>query len=338
MFELNADTAVAYFRDRGIVPKGTEATATPLGDVISNRVIQVTWDDDCLVAKQPLANFRIKYDRPITVQRVHNEVAAIRAWSDVIRDVNLPADVPDVRFEDQNNHIIALSCIPSAENWRAELLEEGRVDEDVVNTAGHLLGAVHDTTHGDASLADQFEMNRTEVHDICRMDVHHDTVAAEYPELADHVKATAESILKQRDTLVHGDFCPKNILVDRLDGTRLWVIDMEFAHWGAPAFDVAYMLNYLLLKAVALAGLRERLLASVTQFWEHYDRAFAASDEATVMAELPIRMLARVDGRSRVGWVDVAEAETVRRAARRIVAEANTVHEAVELVRETTGD
>ena len=36
--------------------------------------------------------------------------------------------------------------------------------------------------------------------------------------------------------LVHGDYSPKNVLV----GDGLWVIDFEVAHFGDPAFDLAF--------------------------------------------------------------------------------------------------
>ena len=70
--------------------------------------------------------------------------------------------------------------------------------------------------------------------------------------------------------LVHGDFSPKNILVGPAGPV---ILDAECAWYGDPAFDLAFVLNHLLLKgawrpamARALCGgvrrARERLLAA----------------------------------------------------------------------------
>lgn len=335
MFELDVETAAAYFEERGVVPPGSATTVEPLGDVVSNRVVRVAWDDDCLVAKQPLANFAIGYDRPIRVERVHNEAAAMRAWAGVVEDLALPAAVPEVRFEDPEAHVVGFACVPdAATNWRAELLARRRVDRRVADVAGRLLGSVHAATLDDPALAERFRMSRAERRELCRLDVHHETVAERHPDVAGHVEAAADRVLGPGRALVHGDYCPKNVLVDRRRGTRLWIIDAEFAYWGPPAFDVAYMLNYLLLTAVALPDRRPALLDSARGFWLGYCESYGRGDETAVVAELPVRLLARVDGLSPVDWVDEDGAVTVRTAAKRIIADAATVPGAIGIVRD----
>ena len=61
------------------------------------------------------------------------------------------------------------------------------------------------------------------------------------------LRAEAERLVTCRSVLVHGDFSPKNLLVS---GDRLVIIDCEVAWYGDPAFDLAFLLNHLCLKAL----------------------------------------------------------------------------------------
>ena len=66
----------------------------------------------------------------------------------------------------------------------------------------------------------------------------------------------------------HGDYSPKNVLVGD-DG--LWVIDWEIVHRGDPAFDVAFLLNHLLLKTIHRPQAREGYEACGRAFLDAYD-------------------------------------------------------------------
>jgi aminoglycoside phosphotransferase (APT) family kinase protein len=60
------------------------------------------------------------------------------------------------------------------------------------------------------------------------------------------VAATAQGLLDtvDRACLVHSDFNPKNLLIDRSDGTVTGLLDWEFAHAGMPAADVGNLLRF----------------------------------------------------------------------------------------------
>ena len=70
-----------------------------------------------------------------------------------------------------------------------------------------------------------------------------------HPDLAPTLAALVERTAAGRIALVHGDVSPKNILVGP-DGPVL--LDAECAWYGDPAFDIAFCLNHLLLKAVLM--------------------------------------------------------------------------------------
>src|SRR5260370_576343 len=68
-----------------------------------------------------------------------------------------------------------------------------------------------------------------------------------HPELDAVVGPYVDQMLATHRCLVHGDYSPKNVL---LGDDGLWVLDFEVGHLGDPVFDVAFLLNHLLLKAI----------------------------------------------------------------------------------------
>src|SRR5438874_1502132 len=60
------------------------------------------------------------------------------------------------------------------------------------------------------------------------------------------LRAGAAEMTRDRVTLVHGDFSPKNLLVHP---GGVMALDFEVVHWGNPDFDTAFLLTHLTLKA-----------------------------------------------------------------------------------------
>ena len=147
--------------------------------------------------------------------------------------------------------------------------------------------------------------------------------ARAHPDIARRLEALAATTRATRRVLVHGDFSPKNLLAGP-EGPM--IVDAECAWFGEPAFDLAFVLNHLMLKrlwrpafagayASAFDALRAAYLAHVT--WE----PVGALDERAA-ALLPGLMLARIDGKSPVEYLtDKQDRACVRAFAReRLVA------------------
>ncbi|MGH3509137.1 MAG: phosphotransferase [Nocardioidaceae bacterium] len=61
-------------------------------------------------------------------------------------------------------------------------------------------------------------------------------------EVADHAREQLNRV--ERISLVHSDFNPKNLLVDRRTGEVTGVLDWEFAHAGCPVSDLGNLLRF----------------------------------------------------------------------------------------------
>jgi hypothetical protein len=104
------------------------------------------------------------------------------------------------------------------------------------------------------------------------------------------------------------------------------------AHWGDPAFDLAFCLNHFLLKAVNQAPAGDQFLDLARAFWTAYAPALALEPAATLLPRTLLLlgglMLARIDGKSPVEYItDPAMQDRVRRASRMILAARPTVLE-----------
>ena len=352
---LRPETAISYLERRGVFdPSEKDAvSANALGGGVSNRVIRVDGRSRCLVLKQPLGNLAVAEDWPADVSRVHNEAAAARAYAAVAREANgserrdqegWSVSVPEIVFEDERHHVVAMECAPDgAMSWKSELLD-GSVDVEVARALGRFLGVAHRSAAGDADLEDRFGNVRP--FEQLRIEPYHRTTAARHPDLADAILAETERVLGVRETLVHGDYSPKNVLVDRGgmesgdadDPTpTLWLLDFEVAHWGDPAFDTGFMLNHLFIKSVHNRAQTNEYLDAARAFWRAYDEAVGWDTECETVRELAVLMLARVDGKSPVEYIDEPTGEVLREIARRaLTSEIATIGEYASLTREVS--
>jgi 5-methylthioribose kinase len=299
---------VSFLVDRGLVPAGVETDVTALGGGVSNAVYRVDWPGDAVVVKQPYPNLDVADDWPADVGRVHNEAAAARVYADVAEGLaGTRVRVPAVRDESEADHVVVVDAAPAGTpTWKSRLLD-GEVDVDVAATLGAFLAATHERTAGDDAVRAAF--GNYEPFEQLRLEPYHETVARRHPDVADAVRAEADRVRGVRTALVHGDYSPKNVLVD---GDDRWLLDFEVAHWGDPAFDVAFVCNHLLIKAVYLAeegptggDVNRECLAAARALRDAYHDGTRTRDgfRADVAAELGVLLLARVDGKSPVEYV-----------------------------------
>jgi aminoglycoside phosphotransferase (APT) family kinase protein len=189
--------------------------------------------------------------------------------------------------------------------WKAELLA-GRVDIDAAAEVGRRLAAIHSRTAHDDTIARRFATG--DIFHAIRLEPYLEATARRHPEVADRLFALSRRTLATKCALVHGDVSPKNILL----GPRGPVfLDAECAWYGDPAFDIAFCLNHLLLKCLAARAAAPRLLAAFDTLSESYFAGVDWEPRADIVARagelLPALFLARVDGKSPVEYVTLAE-------------------------------
>lgn len=323
---LTAGTLAAYLVRRGLADQGAEIGARELGGGVSNVVLAATARDGRIVVKQALARLRVRDEWLADRTRALREADALRIAGRLV-----PGSVPAVLDVDPEACAIAIERAPEGwRNWKDDLLA-GHADPATATRLGELLAAWHVGTAGDPEVAR--ELADGGAFEQLRVDPYYRTASTRRPELAAAFSAVIARMAETRTCLVHGDYSPKNVLV----GDGVWVLDFEVAHYGDSAFDVAFMLNHLLLKRIHVPTAGAALERCAHDFMAAYRAGLPASlqpDEAHVVAHLGCLMVSRVDGKSPAEYLDDA-GRTVARAtgSRLLVAPVDTVAEAIERVR-----
>ena len=289
--ELSVASAAQYLNSRGIDPTAVRE----LGGGVSNAVILAnTAAHGPIVLKQSLGKLRVEQDWFSDRERIHRECDAIRMLGPL-----LPAGaVPEIVFEDRDNCIYAMTAAPSAARpWKSIVMQERAADPRTVAHAAALLGRMIGVTRGSTDFAERFA-DRT-VFDQLRLDPYYLSTAARHPDLRAFFDELIAETLERQYSLVHGDWSPKNLLVSPSGVTA---IDFEVVHYGDPAFDIAFLINHLLLKSLLLE--RPVIGAAAADFFRAMQTSIAEPwlDRA-VLRHLGALMLARVDGKSPAEYI-----------------------------------
>ena len=241
---LDDATAVRAFCREHLGADPGDAGVAFLTGGVSSIVARVDLGGRCLVVKQALPELKVTAHWASRTERALIEAAAAETL-----DTLVPGSVPKVRVVVSGQHAFAMDCAPAtAETWKARLM---RGDTRVADAerAGTLLGRIHARSAADPSLARTYA-DRS-FFDELRVDPYLRYAAAAHLDLTPVIGELVAALEAPGTCLVHGDFSPKNLLVHEDDG--LLLIDHEVAHWGVPAFDIAFVLTHLCLKAVRFA-------------------------------------------------------------------------------------
>jgi 5-methylthioribose kinase len=306
LLELSTDTAKEYVAERlGVEPSAVEAWELAGG--VSNVVMRVRVAGRAdLVLKQSLGQLRTKEVWLCERERIFSEQAALELLAGVAKEGALPR----ILFADPGNYLIAMSAAEEgAPTWKEELLA-GRVDLGLCRQAAELQGAFWKAGPGgeifrDLSLFEQL-----------RLDPYYRFTAGRHGDLERYFLAAVEQARERRVGLTHGDWSPKNFLVE--SGGRLFSIDYEVMHYGDPSFDVAFLLNHFLLKGWRAPQWRGLYAGGALAYWEALPKAWEWLEEGTIR-HLGCLQLARVDGKSPVEYLSPLQQVQVRRFARDII-------------------
>lgn len=300
---LDETTVVPYAIAKGIVPDGPYV-ATFLSGGVSNAVFLIEGQQERVVVKQALSRLRVADEWLADPARAQAEAAAIGVLHDLSPDA-----VPELLDDDPEHNALTISAAPAHwQNWKEQLLD-GVVDPGIANRLGRLLSLWHGATDR-APLPKQLE--GPSLFEQLRLSPYFGTAGARRPELRSALDELAVDIRSRRRCLVLGDFSPKNVLVG--DG-GLWVIDLEVAHRGDPAFDVAFLLSHLAAKALHLPDHVQEICAAADVFITGYGDGPASGDQAHLSRVFAGLLLARVFGSSPLEYLLPAEREVLARRA-----------------------
>jgi 5-methylthioribose kinase len=297
---------VRYLKGTGRVGEDEEPVVHVLAGGVSNRTVLVERPEagEAWVVKQALPKLRVAVDWFSDPERIHREALGLR-W---LEELAPPGTITPLVFEDRGNHLLAMDAVPEPhENWKTMLLG-GRLENDHVEQFGRLLGTVHRRGYERREETEPAFRDRSFFESL-RLEPYYGYTAEQVPDAADFLRALVEGTRARRDTLVHGDYSPKNVLVRE---GKLVLLDHEVIHFGDPAFDLGFSLTHFLSKAHHLPEMRSAFAEAALLHWSTYREEVGDLLWTQDLEEWAVRhtlgcLLARVAGRSPLEYLDERE-------------------------------
>ncbi|HET7571433.1 MAG TPA: phosphotransferase [Gaiellaceae bacterium] len=301
------DQLVRYLRESGRIGAEEEPAVRTLGGGVSNRTVLLAREGgEEWVLKQALEKLRVQVDWFCSPERIHREALGLH-W---LARLAPPGTITPFVFEDRARHVLAMAAVPRPhENWKTMLLA-GDLRPGHVEQFALLLRSIHRN-----ALEHDEELRRVfgdrSFFEGLRLEPYYAYAGERVPEAAAFLERLIADTRAHDDTLVHGDYSPKNVLV-RDD--RLVLLDHEVVHFGDPAFDLGFSLTHLLSKAHHLPERRGDFADAALLYWRTYaDGAEDGLEERAVRHTLAC-LLARVAGRSPLEYLDAEERARQQRA------------------------
>jgi aminoglycoside phosphotransferase (APT) family kinase protein len=285
----------------------------PLTGGVSSDIWHIDTASGPICAKRALPKLRVAADWHAPIERNLYEAR----WLQVAHSAQ-PGCAPLLLGQHAGLGVLAMSYLPRHALWKQQL-RDGLAELPTADAVGRTLARIHAYSAARPALAREFASDAI-FFDI-RLEPYLLATAQRHADLAAPLQALVRETQRHKLALVHGDVSPKNILVDAQGPV---FVDAECAVWGDPAFDLAFCLNHLLLKclwkpASAADYLRcFQVLADSYQAGVDWEPAHRLQERAAHL--LPGLMLARVDGKSPVEYLDTqAQQDAVRRVARALL-------------------
>ena len=301
----------AFLRRSRLAGDADEIILEPLVGGVSSDIWRAAIGSKNVCVKRALARLRVArlWEAPVTRN------ASEWAWLTVASKL-LPGSTPSLYAHDPTAGFIAMEYLPQTRyaNWKT-LLRDGEVSLSTAAKVGETLGRIHSATAGRPDIAEAFANDEAFL--ALRIKPYLLDCALLHPHLSPQLRHLADITASTKMALVHGDVSPKNILVGP---DAPCFIDAECAWYGDPTFDLAFVLNHLLLKAVwrpqHAAAYRKAFTELEHAYMSHVSWEPPREFEARCARLLPALTLARIDGTSPVEYItDERERDMIRRWA-----------------------
>ncbi len=281
----------------------------PLTGGVSSEIYKVSTEKSTFVVKRALPQLKVAAHWEADLSRNAFEVRYLKYVSKIVPDA-----VPRIIREGEGYFVMEYLGGDYG-TWKAALLE-GILDSAVASRIGDTVGRIHARSQGVPSVRDDFQS--VENFKQLRISPYIDFLQTAYPNLKQPLEDAARELACASECLVHGDLSPKNILVGQ---ERVILLDCEVAWFGDPAFDLAFLVNHLCLKALYHDPKYVDTRKLVDPFLGEYfsERAMPLGErrklEARTAKLLAILLLARADGKSPVEYLDDSKFAFIRKFA-----------------------
>lgn len=289
-------SVIPYLKSRGLIDPDSQPQIEVLTGGVSNIVFAVQQGDHDIVLKQALPELKVQTLWVADQRRAIVEARATKAYHRLT-----PDHVPRLIDFDPDRFTLVIQRAPrSCTNWRDDLLA-GDIQISIASQLGEVLGIWHRESAKDGKLRETFMEDS--LFNQLRIDPFYRAIADVHEIIRPRMEQLIAALQEDKTALVHGDFSPKNILID--NEANAIVLDFEVAHTGNPIFDLAFLMGHLLCKFFFYdeVGEREKAFEAACAFLESYEEVYGKEVSPTLTWHVTAIALARVDGVSPVHYL-----------------------------------
>jgi aminoglycoside phosphotransferase (APT) family kinase protein len=279
-----------YLIIEGLVHFDDEVHVAHLLGGVSCRVWKIIRNNDQWVLKQALPKLDVEADWFSDVERIHREHEVMQQIELLVPD----SKIPKVLHVDYRNHVYMMTFVMDAsETWKSQMMR-GVFNPESAKSAAVLLRKIHEFSH-EIGEKHQSDFKDQSYFIQLRIEAFHRFLIQKYPDLQRDINKLIDELTLEKTCLVHGDFSPKNMLVQ--EKGQIVLLDFEVAHSGNPVFDVAYCLGHFMLKGWHLKEKNE-IFNLISLFLDNYKIKVK-----NLIPHLGLMLLARMDGKSPVNYI-----------------------------------
>lgn len=320
-----------YLLEKNVINKELDYKIDYCKGGVSCVAALVEYDDVTLLVKQGREKLAVKEDWRSDPKRMAVEAKANGFYHECI-----PSAAYEVLSYDPENCIMVRHAAPAdCRMWKEDLLD-GIFDFEIAKKTMEALAIVHNKSFNNEEVKKEY--SDYSVFYELRISPYFEFLATKHPELADVINKIIPEIYDKHEVLVHADYSPKNILVNK--DRSICILDYEIAHYGNPAFDIAFFTNHIVLKSAHMRKYNGALLNMLEVMVDTYFNIIDFKDRSELEAQciplLGVLMMARIDGKSPVEYIksDITK-DLVRDMATHLIRDnIKTYKEAIKLFKE----
>lgn len=288
-----------FLQDLGKIEPHERCAMQILKGGVSNKTVLFTREKgEQWVIKQALSKLRVAQDWYCGPERLKIEFEGMKWLTEVLPEGYVPQPV----FYNEANHVLAMKAVPQSHDNLKSLLFNGEIELEWISNLGNILGTIH--MSGRDSVEAKSLFGDRSFFLTLRLEAYYQFTSNHLPQSKRFFDDLITKTLSIRQTVVHGDFSPKNILV-RND--KIILLDHEVMHYGDPAFDIGFCLCHFLSKANHFDSFRGKLIQAAHVFWKSYIKIYNDADkqvEKRAVCHTIGCLLARIKGRSPLEYLN----------------------------------
>jgi 5-methylthioribose kinase len=291
-----------YFIRNNWISPGEKVETRILKGGVSNRTVLIKrqpgpdW-----VAKQAIPKLRVKEDWYCPPERIKSESKGLQWLAKILPENTIPLLI----YEDPEEYLLIMQAVPTPHFNLKEKLLKGEIVLDEISQMGKILGTIHREGYENTVISQIFK--DSSFFEILRLEPYYRFSANRVDRAKVFLSDLRNQTLKYRYSVVHGDFSPKNILINE---GNLRLIDHEVIHFGDATFDLGFALTHFLSKALHLPPFRDDLFDGLRFFIKSYLSEFPPWNSKIEKRAIDHTMgclLARVHGKSPLEYLSATE-------------------------------